>query len=111
MSDECLCQEEPDAKREQLRKAFIEYRTYIANNKGFVPNYADRHRYGELISTAFAESAINEVVSKRMVKKQQMRWTKKGSHLLITFGPRPWVMSCAANLKAGILAWLLGTTK
>ena len=37
----------------------------------------------EIISTSFAESAINEVVSRRMVKKQQMRWTKKGAHLLL----------------------------
>ena len=48
-----------------------------------MPNYAERYRYDEIISTAFAESAINEVVSKRMVKKQQMRWTKKGAHLLL----------------------------
>ena len=35
------------------------------------------------ISTAFVESAINQVVSKRMVKKQQMRWTDRGAHLLL----------------------------
>jgi hypothetical protein len=35
------------------------------------------------ISTAFVESTINWVVSKRMVKKQQMRWTKPGAHLLL----------------------------
>ena len=40
----------------------------------------DRHRHGEKISTAFAESAVNQVVSKRMVKKQQMRWTESGAH-------------------------------
>jgi hypothetical protein len=57
--------------------------TYISNNRAFIPNYADRYRYDEIISTAFAESAINEVVSKRMVKKQQMRWSKKGTHLLL----------------------------
>ena len=30
-----------------------------------------------------AESAVNQVVSKRMVKKQQMRWTPRGAHLLL----------------------------
>jgi hypothetical protein len=30
-----------------------------------------------------AESTINEVVSKRMVEKQQMRWRQKGAHLLL----------------------------
>jgi len=29
------------------------------------------------------ESAVNQVVSKRMVKKQQMRWTPRGAHLLL----------------------------
>jgi hypothetical protein len=29
------------------------------------------------------ESAVNQVISKRFVKKQQMRWTKKGAHLLL----------------------------
>jgi hypothetical protein len=36
-----------------------------------------------MISTAFIESAVNQVVCKRMVKKQQMRWTQKGAHLLL----------------------------
>ena len=83
MSDECLCHEEPDARRDQLYEAVAAFRTYITNNQEFIPNYAERYRYDEIISTAFAESAINEVVSKRMVKKQQMRWTKKGAHLLL----------------------------
>lgn len=29
------------------------------------------------------ESIVNQVVSKRMVKKQQMRWSKQGAHLLL----------------------------
>jgi len=29
------------------------------------------------------ESAINQVVSKRMAKKQQMQWTQRGAHLLL----------------------------
>ena len=29
------------------------------------------------------ESAVNQVVSKRFVKKQQMRWTEAGAHLLL----------------------------
>ena len=34
-----------------------------------------RRRAGETISTSFAESAVNQVISKRMVRKQQMRWS------------------------------------
>ena len=29
------------------------------------------------------ESAVNQVLAKRMVKRQQMQWTKKGAHLLV----------------------------
>ena len=29
------------------------------------------------------ESTINQVVSKRFVKKQQMQWTLRGAHLLL----------------------------
>jgi hypothetical protein len=34
-------------------------------------------------SGAFVKSAVKQVVSKRMVKKQQLRWTPEGAHLLL----------------------------
>jgi hypothetical protein len=40
-------------------------------------------RQGERISTAFVESTLNQVVSRRFVKKQQMQWTLRGAHLLL----------------------------
>jgi hypothetical protein len=52
-------------------------------NAGRIPDYGERYRAGEVISTAFTESAVNQVISKRMVKKQQMRWTPRGAHLLL----------------------------
>ena len=57
-------------------------------NAGRIPNYGERHRAGEAISTAFTESAVNQVISKRMVKKQQMRWTPRGAHLLLQIRTR-----------------------
>ncbi len=54
-------------------KTVREFRGYIYNNKELIPNYGDRYHYREAISTAFVESTVNEVVSRRMVKKQQMR--------------------------------------
>jgi hypothetical protein len=39
-------------------------------------HYAARCRHGEPISTAFIESAVHEIVAKRMNKKQQMRWNR-----------------------------------
>ena len=60
-----------------------EFETYICNNREFIPNFGERRRQGETISTAFVESTINQVVSKRFVKKQQMQWTLRGAHLLL----------------------------
>ena len=45
--------------------------------------FGERYRQGETISTAFVESTINQVVSRRFVKKQQMSWTLRGAHLLL----------------------------
>jgi hypothetical protein len=56
---------------------------YIALNHASIPNYGDRRRHGECIASSFVESAVNQVVSKRMVKKQQMRWGERGAHLLL----------------------------
>lgn len=60
-----------------------EFDTYIQNNRHFIPNFGERRRQGETISTAFVESTINQVVSRRFVKKQQMQWTLRGAHLLL----------------------------
>lgn len=67
----------------KLAKFLEEFYQYIKNNGRMIPNYQDRYHYGEAVSSAFVESTVNEVISKRMVKKQQMRWTTKGAHLLL----------------------------
>jgi len=66
-----------------LRKTAAEFETYIANNKEMIPNYAERRRYGERVSTGFVESTVNTVVGKRFGKRQQMRWSKQGAHLML----------------------------
>jgi len=43
---------------------------------------------GEKIASGFVESAINQVVSKRMVKKQQMGWSPRGVHSLLQIRTR-----------------------
>jgi hypothetical protein len=55
---------------------------YIENNTGFIPNYGERYRNGEGIGTGSVESTVNQVVSKRFCKKQQIQWTKRAAHLL-----------------------------
>ncbi|MGH9401827.1 MAG: hypothetical protein ACRD2P_06945, partial [Terriglobia bacterium] len=39
-------------------------------------NYGKRYRADQPISTAWVESTVNEVIAKRMVKKQPMRWNR-----------------------------------
>ena len=56
---------------------------YIDNNAGTLVNYGARYRKGLPISSSIAESAVNQVVSKRMVRKQQMRWAPKSAHSLL----------------------------
>ena len=57
--------------------------SYIVNNRRLIPNYGERYCNGEPIATGFVESMVNEVVSKRFCKKQQMQWSKRGAHLLL----------------------------
>jgi hypothetical protein len=60
-----------------------EFATYIASNVGHIVNYGERFRAGERISTGFVESAVNQIVDKRFDKRQSMRWTPRGAHLLL----------------------------
>ena len=64
--------ESKDENSQKLLKGVEELQTYVERNQEFVPNYGERYRNGERIASGFVESAINQVVSKRMVKKQQM---------------------------------------
>jgi hypothetical protein len=75
--------EETYPKFKPLAKAVEEFRTYIGNNSHLIPNYGERYRHGEAIATGFVESTVNQVVSKRFCKKQQMQWSKRGAHLLL----------------------------
>jgi hypothetical protein len=68
--------EESTANKKKLLKTVKEFRSYIETNQALIPNYGDRYRHDETISTAFVESTINYMVSKRFVKKQQMRRTQ-----------------------------------
>lgn len=81
MDLDCIQNKSPQAKR--LLTGVAELETYIRNNQRSIPNYSERYRQGETISTAFVESTINQVVSRRFVKKQQMHWTLRGAHLLL----------------------------
>ena len=77
LDDDLETLEENPQNKKKLEKAVKELRGYIMANEAFIPNYGDRYRHDEIISTAFVESTVNQVISKRFVKKQQMRWTQR----------------------------------
>jgi hypothetical protein len=58
--------------RRKLTKALNEFDTYITANRALIPNYGERWRNEEAIGTGFVESAVNQIVSKRFAKRQQM---------------------------------------
>jgi hypothetical protein len=60
----------------RLEHHVSELLAYLERNQGALVHYAARRRNGEPISTAFVESAVNEIIAKRMNKKQQMRWNR-----------------------------------
>ena len=66
---ECFTEDEP-----RLQKLFVkvdEFITYIRNNYANIPNYGERYTYGETISTAFVESTVNQIISKRLSKSNK----------------------------------------
>lgn len=85
--DDCVMYcDDPDlnyANLKSLQKHLDEMYIYIRNNQMMIPNYGEMRRYGEPVSTAFVESTINEVIARRMAKKQQMQWSRKGAHYLL----------------------------
>jgi hypothetical protein len=58
--------------------------TYSGNNADAITDYGERWHHGEIISTAFVKSTVNNiVVGKRFAKKQPMQWSRKGARRLL----------------------------
>jgi hypothetical protein len=74
--EDCRCLSDSEIatiKELKLQKAVKEFQIYIENNAAMITNYGERCRNGEAIATGFVESAVNQIIAKRFVKKQQMR--------------------------------------
>ncbi len=70
------------ASSEKLRVTLQEFQTYIENNQQWIPNYGELWRAGEAMSTAFVESAADQVLGKHM------SWSRRGAHLLLQLRTR-----------------------
>jgi hypothetical protein len=73
-----------DAKSvSRFRQHLINLRDYLRGNASGLRNYAKDRRNGLLISSAPAESLMSHLVNQRMGKRQPMRWSPEGAHLLL----------------------------
>lgn len=86
--------------------------TYIRNNQMMLPNYGEMRRYVEPISSVFVKSTINEVIARRMTKRQQMQWSREDTHYLLQTRTAvlnnelqdkfaSWCPSCTIDVQSG----------
>ena len=61
---------------QKVADALLNLIRYLESNADSMPDYGSRYRDRLRISTGFVESTVNEIIAKRMVKKQQMRWSR-----------------------------------
>jgi hypothetical protein len=73
--------ENPPQEQVKLAKYLGEFATYIRANAHLIPNYGERHRCGEAISSALAESTVNQVISKPGQKTTDALVTDRSSAL------------------------------
>ena len=56
---------------------------YVRGNEHIIVDYHQRQLDGERVSTSLVESAVNNLVNRRINKSQQMRWSAEGAHRLL----------------------------
>jgi len=71
------------ARARRLVERCTELQAYIETNKGALIDYSQRSRAGKPISTSRAEGTVNQLVSARMNKRRQMRWSPRGAHRVL----------------------------
>jgi len=67
---------EPTPEVHRVHKHATDLLNYLRANQDSLPNYEERYNNGEPISTGPVESAVNEIIAKRMCKSQQMSWNR-----------------------------------
>jgi len=56
---------------------------YLRGQSSWLVNYAERYRAGLRVGTSVTEGTANCLVNRRMNKLQQMRWSRRGTDLLL----------------------------
>lgn len=71
------------AKINRLAQMIIEFDRYLEINQASIPDYAERSRQRQAVSSSRAESSSNALVNRRMNKLRQMRWSPKGAQRIL----------------------------
>ena len=72
-----------EATAKRLLAGCTELRSYIETHEGALIDYGQRSRAGKPISTSRAEGTVNQMVSARMNKRRQMRWSPRGAQRVL----------------------------
>jgi hypothetical protein len=72
-----------DNRVRRFRRHVVGLRRYLRANAHLLFHYARTRREGRRISTAMAESGMNHLINARMGKRQPMRWSAEGAHLML----------------------------
>ena len=63
--------------------ALHEIDEYLTGQGAWLVNYAKRHRAGLRVGTSITEGTANFLVNRRMNKRQQMRWSRRGADAVL----------------------------
>ena len=83
MADLAAASSRGDAIAKRLLDLTHPLLTYVRSNISAIVDYGARYRSGRRIASSLAESAVDSLVARRMVKKQQMQWSLKGAHRML----------------------------
>ena len=67
----------------KLWQALHEVDSYLRGQSARLVNYAKRYRAGLRVGASVTEGTANFLVNRRMNKRQQMRWSRRGADLLL----------------------------
>jgi hypothetical protein len=67
----------------KLWHALHEIDEYLTGQSAWLVNYAERYRAGLRVGTSITEGTANFLVNRRMNKRQQMRWSRRGADAVL----------------------------
>ena len=71
------------APSSRLWHALLDLDRYLRGQSSWLVNYAKRYRAGLRVGTSITEGTANFLVNRQMNKSQQMRWSRRGTDLLL----------------------------